>query len=47
MTISQSWNAAQYAQQGRFVADLAGGFSNCSHHNRKNVFSISAAEIVR
>ncbi len=25
MTVSQSWNAAQYAQQGRFVADLAGG----------------------
>src|SRR5580698_6639058 len=25
MAVSQSWNAAQYAQQGRFVADLAGG----------------------
>ena len=25
LTVSQSWNAAQYAQQGRFVADLAGG----------------------
>jgi SAM-dependent methyltransferase len=25
MSVSQSWNAAQYAQQGRFVADLAGG----------------------
>jgi len=25
MTVSQTWNAAQYAQQGRFVADLAGG----------------------
>jgi trans-aconitate methyltransferase len=25
MTTSQTWNAAQYAKQGRFVADLAGG----------------------
>ena len=25
MAVSQAWNAAQYAQQGRFVADLAGG----------------------
>ncbi len=25
MAVSQSWNAAQYARQGRFVADLAGG----------------------
>jgi trans-aconitate methyltransferase len=25
MTTSQTWNADQYAQQGRFVADLAGG----------------------
>jgi SAM-dependent methyltransferase len=25
MTVSQSWNARQYAQEGRFVADLAGG----------------------
>jgi trans-aconitate methyltransferase len=24
MAVSQSWNAVQYAQQGRFVADLAG-----------------------
>ena len=25
MAVAQSWNAQQYAQQGRFVADLAGG----------------------
>ena len=25
INVSQSWNATQYAQQGRFVADLAGG----------------------
>jgi trans-aconitate methyltransferase len=25
MTLSQTWDAAQYARQGRFVADLAGG----------------------
>jgi SAM-dependent methyltransferase len=25
VTVAQTWNAAQYAQQGRFVADLAGG----------------------
>jgi trans-aconitate methyltransferase len=25
MSVAQSWNATQYAQQGRFVADLAGG----------------------
>jgi trans-aconitate methyltransferase len=25
MSIAQNWDAAQYAQQGRFVADLAGG----------------------
>ncbi len=25
MTVTQTWNATQYAQQGRFVADLAGG----------------------
>jgi trans-aconitate methyltransferase len=25
MAVAQSWNATQYAQQGRFVADLAGG----------------------
>jgi SAM-dependent methyltransferase len=25
MAVAQTWNAAQYAQRGRFVADLAGG----------------------
>ncbi len=45
MTVAQSWNAAQYAQQGRFVADLAGGvFQLLAPHSGERILDLGCGD---